>query len=93
MRGSLPDPARASAPAQLSAAIPFQLLPVASLTTQRDLEDYFVKCVFLGHEEVALQVLEHNLIEGRNTVVSVVNLNSPQQVYPFVEDVSHLAMV
>lgn len=48
--------------------------------------------MFLGQEEVALQVLELNLIEGRNTVVSVVNLNAQQQVYPFIEDVNHISM-
>ena len=73
----------------------FKELNLDIIPEQGALENYLIRTCIQGNEQMVFDVIEFNYIERRNTVVSVVNINTSQiqQQYPYIENVSHLNLI
>ena len=74
----------------LANQIKFEEQPIANIVTQKEFENYFLKAVIMNRTDICMAMIEQNLVEGRSTVVSVVNLNNKQLTQPFIESVNHI---
>jgi len=60
-----------------------------------EFEQYFVRACVQGNEQILMEIIDHNHIETRATVVSLMTLNQPAvfaQKSPFIENVTHLSL-
>ena len=64
-----------------------------TIKSQKEFESYFVRAVALNRTDLVEEILNFNLKQGRNTVVSVLQLNAHQpQNLPFIDNVTHLSL-
>ena len=56
----------------------FKELNLDIIPEQGALENYMIRTCIQGNEQMVFDVIEFNYIERRNTVVSVVNINTSQ---------------
>lgn len=69
--------------------IEFKEQPLSEIKTQKEFESYFLRAVLNQKWNIVSEILDYNLVEARNTVVSVVNIAQPQKT-PFIENVNHI---